>query len=256
LNSHIDENSDQIGAYVLDALSPEERVTFEEHLIGCAACQAEVVELHQVVDLLPLAVDIVEPPASLRDRILAEAREDTQEPPRLTALPGGAPSRDRMKAQRTWIRAPQTWLALAASVVIVALGGWNLQLRQNSNGHQTAFEHDMVVALASGARVSTVAGTTAAPTASAALVQPRRGHAYFVVQGLPPTPSNKVYEIWLMRHNVPHRAAVFSYSGNDAQIVSLPVSSTGYALTAVTDEPGQGGPVPTGRQVLVGRLSA
>jgi anti-sigma factor RsiW len=241
---------------VLDALSPEERVEFEVHLVDCVACQAEVAELRQVVDVLPLAVDIVQPRAGLRDRILAEAQGDVEVKPRLTALEGGAPPRDRSDAPRRWTRAPQTWLALAAAMVIAALGGWNLQLRQNTNSHQTAFEHDMVVALASGARVSPVAGTPAAPAASAALVQPRHGHAYFIVQGLPPTPVNKVYEVWLMRHNVPQRAGIFSYSGNDAQIVPLQVTSTGYALTAVTDEPGQGGLVPTGQQVLVGKLTA
>ena len=32
------------GPYVLGALSPEERHAFEEHLDGCAQCQAEVRE--------------------------------------------------------------------------------------------------------------------------------------------------------------------------------------------------------------------
>ncbi len=37
--AHID-----VGCYVVDALEPAERETFEMHLVGCASCAREVLE--------------------------------------------------------------------------------------------------------------------------------------------------------------------------------------------------------------------
>jgi len=51
--------------YVLDALAPEERDAYEEHLAGCAICQQRVSELEMVAGLLPDAM--VTPPADLPD---------------------------------------------------------------------------------------------------------------------------------------------------------------------------------------------
>ena len=81
-----DHEVDQVGAYVLDALDPEERAAFENHLRGCSMCQAEVAELRQVVDVLPLAADVAEPPSALRGRIMDAVRDDIGDRPDLVPL--------------------------------------------------------------------------------------------------------------------------------------------------------------------------
>jgi hypothetical protein len=69
-----------LGAYVLGALSPEERRQFEEHLGGCALCTAELAEFADIPglldrvrpeDLQPVAVT---PSPELFDRVAAAAR--------------------------------------------------------------------------------------------------------------------------------------------------------------------------------------
>ena len=69
-----------LGAYVLGALSPEERRRFEEHLDGCALCAAELAEFADIPalldrvrpeDLQPVAVT---PSPELFDRVSAAAR--------------------------------------------------------------------------------------------------------------------------------------------------------------------------------------
>jgi hypothetical protein len=69
-----------LGAYVLGALSLEERRQFEEHLDGCALCTAELAEFAEIPalldrvrpeDLQPLAVT---PSPELFDRVAAAAR--------------------------------------------------------------------------------------------------------------------------------------------------------------------------------------
>jgi hypothetical protein len=246
--------NDMLGAYVLDALSPEEQAAFEEHLQGCAACRAEVAELRQVVDILPLAVDPVSPPAELRDRILSAIDAEGDTPAVLQAVPGGAPKRTRAAAAHSFLRGRGVWLAGVAAVLIVGLVAWNVLL-QTSSSKQSAYQQDVVAALAAGAKVTTLAGTSTAPDASASLVQPRHGAPYLIVQGLPQLPSNRLFAVWFLHGSVPSAAGDFTYSGNDAQIIPLPKSSAGYTATAVTNELKPSGRVPRGPMVLVGKIA-
>ena len=256
MNAH-DTDHDLLGAYVLDALTVDEAVAFDAHLEACAACRTEAAELLQVVDVLPLACDMVEPPSSLRDRILsAIAAEEGPTTPRLTPLVGGAP-RPAGRARFRW-HVPA--IVAAAAIVIAALGIWNVQLQRHVDDLQNkqALQADVYAAIASGARVYQVGGTPAARAATAAIVQSRNGGpAYFIVEGLPATPANKVYQLWLVRGTTPRSEGVFTYSGSSPQILALPTSTAGYAVTAVTIEPRPRGSLgPTGAKVLIGKLSA
>src|SRR6187551_50059 len=56
---------DLAAPYVLDALSADERIAFEEHLAECAICQEEVESLRKAVDFLPDA--LVAAPADVPD---------------------------------------------------------------------------------------------------------------------------------------------------------------------------------------------
>jgi anti-sigma-K factor RskA len=256
VNDHQGHDLDLAGAYVLDALEPEERDAFEHHLQSCAACRTEVAELRSVVDILPLVVEQIEPSTSLRERILADIEPLESELPNLTSLPGGVPRPAGIR--RPWFERGGRYLAVAAAAVIVALGGWNVHLQQEVHNQPAAagYYRDVAAAVASGASVWRVAGTAGDPAASAAMVQPR-GHtpAYLLVHGLAPAPSHRVYQLWLMRGGKPTSAGVFSPSGSDPQVVRLPVPATGYTQTAVTVEPGpNGSPQPTTSPILLGRI--
>lgn len=253
-----DHDTDLIGPYVLDALSPEEATEFEAHLTSCLSCRTEVAELRRVVEVLPLAVDLVEPPQSLRDRILAEL-EPVPARERLTSLPGGVkvPRSPRIASWRGRTAA----FGLIAAVIVGALGLRDVQLQSQVNDQPRValFQNDIVNAVASGARVSTLPGTSLAQTASAALVQPKGNQpAYLVVTGLSASSPNRVYELWLTRGSqAPKSARVFTLSGNGTQVLKLPVSARGFSRSAVTIEPGPNGSArPTSAPVLTGTLSA
>ena len=64
--------------YALDALDPEEREAFEEHLAGCPECQQELAAFWDVAAALALAADSPAPSPELRERILSEARAERQ----------------------------------------------------------------------------------------------------------------------------------------------------------------------------------
>ncbi len=66
------------GAYVLDALEPDEALAVAEHLATCPESHEELFELGGVVPYLAETVELVEPPAELRGRILAAATKDLE----------------------------------------------------------------------------------------------------------------------------------------------------------------------------------
>ena len=60
--------SDDVGAYLLGALTDLEREAFERHLAECAECRDEVERLRPAADALPRSVEQMEPPPSLKAR--------------------------------------------------------------------------------------------------------------------------------------------------------------------------------------------
>ncbi len=86
------------GAYAVDALDDIERAAFERHLAECADCRAEVASLRETAALLA-ETTAVEPPAALRDRVLADIATVRPLPPEAPApevrpsAPAAAPGR-------------------------------------------------------------------------------------------------------------------------------------------------------------------
>ena len=62
--------------YALDALDPDDRERYEEHLATCESCREELQGFWQVSSALAHAAGGPAPPASLRERILEQARSD------------------------------------------------------------------------------------------------------------------------------------------------------------------------------------
>jgi hypothetical protein len=82
-----------LAAYMLDALSPEERTAFETHLAGCAECSQRLPELRRVADLLPNA--LIVPPSELPDAypfLLRDVAHETL--PVSSTLPGAFEDED------------------------------------------------------------------------------------------------------------------------------------------------------------------
>jgi Putative zinc-finger len=94
-------------AYVLGALSPEDRVAFERHLPTCADCARSVRELAGIPGLLArLPVEILDP--------------DRHPPPVPdTLLPGLVRRVRRTQRRRTWVTAGLAGVAAAATVAAI-----------------------------------------------------------------------------------------------------------------------------------------
>jgi anti-sigma factor RsiW len=261
----IGHDADLVGAYVLDALPPDELEAFELHVTTCDACRLEVTQLSAVVDVLPLVVQTSEPSESLRSSIFAAVRADAEAVSETTPrhILAAVPS-DRPKIARFRPSMLQSIASIAAALVIVALGTQDFRLEQQISDKNSAAAIDQSVqaAIVSGATESHIPGTALEKSASAILVQPLHANlAYLLVQGLQPTPNQRVYQVWYMRVDknklVPRSAGIFSYNGKGVQIVALSPSARGYPLAAVTVEKCLlGCPAPRGPSVLLGKLSA
>jgi hypothetical protein len=102
------EHEHEDGAYVLGALSPEDRVAFERHLPGCPECAQSVRELAGLPGLLArVPVEILDP-------------EKLPMPVPDTLLPALVRRVRRSQRRRTWITAGL--VAAAATIAIGAVG--------------------------------------------------------------------------------------------------------------------------------------
>jgi anti-sigma-K factor RskA len=107
---------DLAAAYALDALSPEDRWTYERHLDTCERCREEVAALRDSATELAYAAEGPEPPPELRERILAAARNE----PRTAKV---------VSLRRRWLFPATAVVAAAAACAAVGLGLWANSLR-------------------------------------------------------------------------------------------------------------------------------
>ena len=110
------------GAYVLGALSPEERLEFERHLRGCRECARAVQQLAGLPGLL----------SQVAAEVLEAAPAD--EPVPDTLLPALVREVRRRRRRRRWV----TGLAAAAAVVVVGAASVAVVTMNDDDGRPVA----------------------------------------------------------------------------------------------------------------------
>ncbi|MBO0819580.1 MAG: anti-sigma factor [Nocardiopsaceae bacterium] len=238
------------GVYALNALDESERDRFERHLRGCRACEAEVRGFTATATALGLA-SAVEPPARLRERVMAAAAVTRQFPPE-TANQETAPRRRPVPGSwlgawlvpRLGLTAGAVGLAVAAVASVVAVGA-----RDQLNSVQAHAAVITAVLSAPDARIasaSTAAGGTATVVVSAS-----KRELVFTSAGLAPLPSSKVYELWFLGPGAPRRAGLVPASSGGS---TPPVLASGLSpedKIGVTVEPAGGTAVPTTTPIVI-----
>ena len=86
LDSFLCEQSDQVGAYLMGALSREEAAALETHIAECSRCRQEVETLRPMINVFAFwPSDVLRPPPSLQERlahrIAAETGRNSAVPP-------------------------------------------------------------------------------------------------------------------------------------------------------------------------------
>src|SRR3954468_13451869 len=85
MSDHVDEFTELLGAYALDAIDDDEREAIEAHLLTCPRCRAEVAEHREVAAFLSKGAPA---PDGVWDRIAAELSPPAP-PLRMTFSPDG-----------------------------------------------------------------------------------------------------------------------------------------------------------------------
>jgi anti-sigma-K factor RskA len=71
--------ADDLAAYALGALHPNDAARLEAHLATCELCQAELRSLRTAVDAIPTKLEQFEPPRRLRRRLMAAVRREARQ---------------------------------------------------------------------------------------------------------------------------------------------------------------------------------
>ena len=218
-----------VAAYALGALGDDEARAFERHLEGCELCRRDLADLQPVVAALPAAAERVDPPPALRKRIMRVVEEEARERGRAEA--------PRRASRFGWIRLrPLPALAAACVLLLAGLG--------------------IGIALQGDDETQTYAAQTRVPGASAELRVEGDDSTLFV-EGMPPPPRGRVYQVWLQRdRGTPQPTdALFTVAGDGSAQVAVPGGVDGVRAVLVTDEPDGGSRVPTRTPAMVVRTT-
>jgi anti-sigma-K factor RskA len=242
---------DLAAGFVLGALEPDEEQAVREHLATCREPHDEVAELGGIVPYLAETVELVEPPAALKGRVLAAARADLDSSPRtVVAVPVVPFPGPRGRDARRVGRPRRAWLGrIAAALLIVALGGWNVLLLgqlEEARDYERGVAAVLDVAAQPGSVTAILAGTEpGGPRGLAAVAA--RGRVVLAVRDLPPTTGTQVYEAWvIVGDGGPVPIGSFTVrSGGFASLAADATPATVGAVLALTREPRHGATVPT-----------
>ena len=214
-----DEPHDLTAAYALDALDEADAELYEEHLRTCERCRDELASLRSAAPALAHVAPPAAPPPELRAQILDRARSER---PNVRPLVG----------RRVLLPA---LTAVAAACVIAALGVWASSL------HRDLGRRDQLLAVLGDPAAQRVA----LKGAEGMLVVRRNGEAALVTS-LPPAPSGKTYQLWVIDDGKPRSAGL--YGGGRSVLVHGRVEPG--TTVAVTVEQAGGAAAPTTKPIL------
>jgi anti-sigma-K factor RskA len=271
-----DELRELLPAYALGAVSEDEAAAIVAALDGDRAdseqLRAELRSYQELVVQMAQA-NRVEPPPGVKERLLARVSREKQValPAREGTGAGGAGGSGRRIAYA---------VGLAASIALaIGLGGYSLGLRDSVAERDatirtlTEAQAQLRTELARRERtINTILEAQAQlrfASLAGADAQAGPGIQFFwnerqnvgVVHAfrLPPAASGRAYQVWLIQDGKPVSVAVFNSDSDGHALVedlTLPSSSRGASLVAVTDEPAGGSPAPTTTPFLAGPLTA
>lgn len=234
-----DEMHDLAPAFALGSLDPDDRRSFEAHLLGCDECRTTVAAMKEASAELAWSV-ATEVPEHLRTRVLSAVESSPQEERPTTLVTELAPRR-----RRRWLPA-----SIAAALVVIALLGWSL--------------------LGSGRLLNDIlddpAGVTTVVTATeigqtafddARIVySPDHAATVLVIDGLADLPGDRTYELWLIDEGGPRPAGLFVPDDDGHTTVLVEGVAAPGLVVALTEEPAGGVESPTGEVLFTAEVGA
>jgi anti-sigma-K factor RskA len=221
MNDH-DRFRDDLPAYALGALPAAEAAEIERHLDRCEVCRRELRWLRPAVELIPESIPQVDPPAALRERLMAEVRADA----RRIRISNRPARRERWP----WGRVLRPAIGVAA-IALVAAGAAGYAIR--GEGEET----------------ETIAGPVRPGEPRARLA--RMGDSGTLqLAGLQQLPTSEVYEAWVKRGERLLPSSLFLPRTDGTASAAIPRGLDGADAVLVTAEP-RGGSLRPSSAALV-----
>lgn len=242
---------EQLLDYFNRTVTEDEKVQFEAHLESCEECREELKELEELTGDLPYLSIPEEPPAGMKERVLASVFEDDREETNMNHTEKNDSAKqnkvtdlqsERRSRQRKWV-AP----ALAAALFL-SLAGNVYNYMNESNPEQTEEIASLIKA------VQLQPSEAEASGGSAALMN-ENGQMNLVVQvnDVADVDGDQVYQVWLLEGDTPYRAGSFTPNQQGNGEVMYQVDYEGdhkWDAVAITLEPDDTSETPKGKVVL------
>jgi anti-sigma-K factor RskA len=242
MTDHVEERDhdrwpDEVAAYVLGALDPEEAAAVERHLESCARCQAGLRWAMPAINALPEAVEQVEPPSSLRTKLLNEAKRDAAARARAAAAEEGGPGARltewlRGSRSRPLVLSPAFGL-LVIAMAVVAIAGYQVGTSGSGDGGST------------GSEPVTTFKAGKAPGVVAKVLREGDGGGTLRLANVAPLDYNRVLEAWVQRGEKVMPVRALFVPDEEGRATALLPDMKGVSAVMVTIEPRGGSEEPT-----------
>ncbi|MFY0408262.1 anti-sigma factor [Solicola sp. PLA-1-18] len=225
-----------LAPYAMDALDDAEREAFEAHLEVCEECREELAGFVETAARLGAAVSEAAP-ASLRTAVLQDAARTPQ------VRPIGARSHRRSTAARY---ARRGLLVAAVLTLVAGVGGFWMEHNRAEDLQADSVSISQVLAASD---VSTASHEL--PDGGTMTVASSRGldRAVVAVNDLPATEKGKVYQLWMLRGDVPVPNETFSGGAGGSSHLLKDFDRAD--AVAITVEPEGGSTSPTTTPIAV-----
>jgi anti-sigma-K factor RskA len=235
------------GAYVLDAVSDDERARFAAHLAACAQCRDEVDELRETAARLGTA-QALRPRPELREPAIRAAYHTGQMGPVVAENEPAHRSGRWTGPGRA--RATRGLVAAAAVAVAAAIGiGTHYADMQGWPSHGPAAQTADAVLSAPDAVMRTA---SIGSGGMAIVVSSRHEHmAVFIAHGLRKPPPDRRYELWLMGPRGERPAGMLTIHPRGTAGPALIGRMSAGDMVGVTIEPDSGSVQPTSPPVVM-----
>lgn len=220
---------DDLAAYALGALDGRELRAVSGHVEGCERCETELADrLTPALDVLAESVEQLEPPASLRQSLMATVHEEAR-----AEAPAAAPRRERSRLGAFLMRP-------AAGLAVLALGAAGV----------TGY----LVAEDGGAGVETVPVESALSPQMGGSLEIQDDGATLKVHGMPVLSKGEVYQVWVAQGEAVVPSATFVPHDDGTATAAVPEATGDFSDVMVTREPRPGRRAPTLPPVLDARV--
>lgn len=232
-------------AYALGALDDRELDGFRRHLETCSVCEAEVKSFARLIDVLPMSAPQYPASRALRRRVMADVRTDAR---RQRAAREFSPSRPVVGLGTGGLLGGRRLSRLAGSPRRAGLAGGAVALAL------------VLVAILIGTGASgpaKPATRVVSASVGSGQVVINGQHGELIVHRLAQVSAAQTYEVWEKRADgsVQPTSALFNTSATGASAINVPGSLRGVREILVTKEKSGGAAVPSGKPVVVARLS-